>query len=213
LRTPDILSAEEFQALVQKLEQRERVMVLLAGSTGLFRGESFALRWGDIAFALRQANVIHSVWRSVEGDTKTEASRKPVPLHTFVVEELKLWKKASVYKEDANYLFPSIAKNGKQPIQPDMILKRHIRSALKELGITKQIGWHSFRHGFATMLRQHGVHIKTAQELLRHANSRPTMEIYQQSVSEEKRLAQETAFRGFLGSSSLSNLSAPSKEV
>jgi integrase len=62
----------------------------------------------------------------------------------------------------------------------------------------KQIGWHSFRHGLATMLRQKGVDIKTAQELLRHANSRITLDIYQQSVSEEKRLAQDLVFRGLL---------------
>jgi integrase len=34
-----------------------------------------------------------------------------------------------------------------------------------------------------------GVNIKTAQELLRHANSRITMDIYIQAVSSDKRLA------------------------
>jgi len=43
-----------------------------------------------------------------------------------------------------------------------------------------------------------GVDIKTAQELLRHANSRIKQDIYQQSVSEEKRLAQDLVFRGLL---------------
>jgi len=74
-----------------------------------------------------QANVTHSVWHNVEGDTKTEASRKPVPLHPFVVEQLKKWKLATLYRSDEDYLFTSIQKNGAQPIQPDMILKRHIR--------------------------------------------------------------------------------------
>jgi site-specific recombinase XerD len=46
-------------------------------------------------------------------------------------------------------------------------------------------------HGFATMLRQSGVDLKTAQEMLRHANSRTTLEIYQQSVTEERRAAQK----------------------
>ena len=143
-----------------------------------------------------QANVTHSVWHNVEGDTKTEASRKPVPLHPLVVEALKQWKLTTLYRSDDDYLFPSIAKNGTQPIQPDMILKRHIRPALERIGVTKRIGWHSFRHGLATMLRQKGVDVKTAQELLRHANSRITLEIYQQSVSEEKRGAQNLAFKG-----------------
>jgi hypothetical protein len=48
------------------------------------------------------------------------------------------------------------------------------------------------------MLRQHGVDLKTAQELLRHANSRITLEIHQRAVSEEKRVAQNLVLRGLL---------------
>jgi integrase len=161
-------------------------MVMLDGSTGLRRSELIALRWRDIDFQLMQANVTHSIWHNVEGDTKTEASRKPVPLHPFVIEELQQWKSATLYRSNEDFLFPSVVKNGTQPLTPDMILRRHIRPALNRIGVTKRIGWHSFRHGLATMLRQHGVDIKTAQELLRHANSRITLEIYQQAVGDEK---------------------------
>ncbi len=73
-----------------------------------------------------------------------------------------------------------------------MILKRRIRPALKQIGVTNRIGFHSFRHGLVTILLwQRGVDIKTAQELLRHANSGITRKIYQQSVREEKRDAQD----------------------
>ena len=58
-----------------------------------------------------------------------------------------------------------------------------------------------FRHGLATMLRQKGVDIKTAQELLRHANSRITLDIYQQAMSEEKRVAAGLAFQGLFETS------------
>jgi hypothetical protein len=58
------------------------------------------------------------------------------------------------------------------------------------------------------MLRQQGVDLKTAQELLRHANARITMELYQQSVSEEKHSANALAVRGLLGDSLQSNSSA-----
>ena len=211
LRTPDILTPGELEALVLELPQRERVMVLLASSTGVRRGELIALRWGDVDFESKQANVNHSVWRNVEGDAKTEASRKPVPIHPVVIEELKQWKSATLYRSDDDYLFPSIAKNGSQPITPDMILRRHIRPALQRIGVTKRIGWHSFRHSLGTMLRQKGVDVKTAQELLRHANSRTTMDLYQQSVSEEKRRAQEVTFRGMFGGADSQHPSAPSE--
>jgi integrase len=70
---------------------------------------------------------------------------------------------------------------------------------LERLHVAKRIGWHSFRHGLATLLRQNGVDVKTAQELLRHANSRITLDIYQQSVPEERRAAQALAFRNLVG--------------
>ncbi len=92
LRTPDILTGDEVQRLLLEVSQRERVMVLLAGTTGLRRGELIGLRWRDIDFGTMQANVTRSVWRNVEGDTKTEASRKPVPLHPVVIEDLKNWR-------------------------------------------------------------------------------------------------------------------------
>src|SRR5271169_1260056 len=80
--------------------------------------------------------------------------------------------------------------NGGQPLMPDMILKKIIRPALVRAGITgKLVGWHTFRHSLATNLRSLGVDVKVAQELLRHANSRITLDIYTQAVSAEKTLA------------------------
>jgi integrase len=175
LKDPEILTPEEVRMLLGELEPRERMMVLLIASTGLRRGELIALRWQDIDFETCTAFITHSVWHNVEGKTKTRASRKPVPVPLVVINELKAWRQASLYKADDDFIFPSTIKNGKKPISPDMILKRHIRPALKHLKIEKRIGWHSFRHGFSNLLRQNGVEIKTIQELLRHANSRITL--------------------------------------
>lgn len=215
-RVPDILTKEEFQALLQELGQRERVMVLVAGSTGLRRSELIALRWRHISFEFRQASVEQSIYRNRIGDCKTEASRKPVPLYEVVVEELANWKLHSLYNQPDDFVFPSISKNGTQPAQPDMILRRHIRPALVRAGVSgKQIGWHSLRHGLATMLRQQGIDLKTAQELLRHANSRITLEIYQQSVAAEKRDAQNKVMGMLLAGThaTQSNPSAPTKSA
>jgi len=190
LREPDVLTPGEFQALLQELSLRERVMVMLAGSTGLRRSELFALRWSDINFFSMEVGVTRSCVRNHFGDTKTEASRKPVPLHQSVCDVLMEWRKESPYNSDDDFLFPSLRMNGKQPLMPDMVLKKIIRPALAEVGIKgKVIGWHSFRHSLATNLRSLGVDVKVAQELLRHANSRTTMDLYTQAVSADKRNA------------------------
>lgn len=80
LKDPEILTTQEFRNLVCELEQREQVIVLLAGSTALRRGELFDLRWEDVDFEQQLVKVTHAIFRNVEGETKTEASHKPVPL-------------------------------------------------------------------------------------------------------------------------------------
>ena len=71
-----------------------------------------------------------------------------------------------------------------------------------EAGITgKVIGWHSFRHSLATNLRALGVDVKVAQELLRHANSRSTLDLYTRAVSSDKRAASGRQFGLLMGGS------------
>jgi len=148
---------------------------------------------------------------------KTAASKKPVPLHAEVCAVLQEWRQHSLYRGDEDFLFPSIRLNGKAPLMPDMVLKKTIRPALEKAGIFgKVIGWHSFRHSLATNLRSLGVDVKVAQELLRHANSRITMDIYTRAVSSEKRDAsgrQVEMLLGNGGSFSTLHPSAPSGDA
>lgn len=201
LREPDVLTPEEFRALLPLLAPRERAMVMLAGSTGLRRSEMFALRWCDLCLRTMQVTVARAVVRNRFGNVKTPASRKPVPLHKNVCAALETWRRESPYSTDGDFLFPSIRLHGAAPLMPDMVLKKIIRPALLEADVSgKVIGWHSFRHSLATNLRSLGVDVKVAQELLRHANSRITMDIYTRAVSAEKRIASGRQMEMLLGS-------------
>ncbi len=66
-------------------------------------------------------------------------------------------------------------------------MKRYIKPTAKNAGIHKNIGWHTFRHSFGTLLKANGEDVKTVQELLRHANSRITLDVYTQAVNSHKR--------------------------
>ena len=190
LRETDILTPAEFAALIPELELREKAMVMLAGSTGLRRSELVALTWSDIDLELMQVNVRRSCVRNHFGDTKTEASRKPVPLHPSVAKTLAVWRAETPYPADGDFVFPSKRLHGKKPVSPDMVLKKIIRPALDRAGIKdKVIGWHSFRHSLATNLRSLGVDIKVAQELMRHSSCRTTLDIYTRAVDHQKREA------------------------
>jgi integrase len=70
---------------------------------------------------------------------------------------------------------------GQQPYWPCSMLHKIIRPAAVRAGITKRVGWHTLRRTPATLLVGQATSIKLAQEMLRHANSRITMELYAQS--------------------------------
>jgi site-specific recombinase XerD len=84
-----------------------------------------------------------------------------------------------------------------------MVMNKTIRPALAAAGITKTVGWHSFRHSLATNLRSMGVDVKTAQELLRHANSRITLDLYTRAVSADKREASGKQIEMLMGGGSV----------
>lgn len=87
-------------------------------------------------------------------------------------------------------MFGSPEKSGQQPYWPDSLLRKVIRPAALRAGINKRIGWHTFRHSFATLLKANGEDVKVVQESLRHANSRITLDTYTQAESAAKRKAQ-----------------------
>jgi len=189
-RIPDVLELAEIQLLLSKLGVRERTLALLDAGTGLRVSELLALRWRDVGFENLELNVTRSIWHQVIGDCKTEASAKPVPLDAYMAEDLRRWRRQSVYAQDDDYVFASETMKGKQPYWPDNLMKRHIRPVAKANRIHKRIGWHTFRHTFGTLLKANGEDVKTVQELLRHANSRITLEVYTQAVTSHKRAAQ-----------------------
>lgn len=200
-RVPEVLTVEEFGTILGKLKPRERALVLIDAGAGLRRSELMALKWQDIDWLQRQANVtrsiVHDTKRERVGACKTETSQKPVPLDQFMLDELAAWRRQTEYRRDEDWVWASPTAKvgttlspGAWPYWPDTILKRHIIPAAREAKVTKRIGWHTFRHTYATLLKANGEDVKVVQELLRHANSKTTLDIYAQALTPAKREAQ-----------------------
>jgi len=100
------------------------------------------------------------------------------------------WRKESEYSRPNDWVFASPHSLGKKAYWPDAVLRRPILPAAKRAGITKRIGWHTFRSTVATLLHSSGASLKTTQELLRHASPEMTYGVYAKAVTEEKRDAQ-----------------------
>jgi integrase len=194
-RIPEVLEPFEIQRLLLQLSSCFRVLVLLDVTTGLRRSELFALKWGDIDFSNLEINVVRSVYLRVIGNCKIETSRKPVPVDAHVAADLWLWKEASAYQASNDWVFASPRKRGRYPFWPDAVLQKIIRPAALRAGISKRIGWHTFRHTFSTLLVANGENVKVVQELMRHASSRVTLDVYSQARIEAKRQAQQRVVR------------------
>jgi len=189
-KEPDILDVEELTGLLTSLPDPYCTMVFVAAATGLRRGEFIGLKWADIDFEKKQILQCRSVVNQNIGKLKTVASGKPVALDADLAIALANLQAASPFNQPGDWVFASPASGGKNPYWPDMALNRHVRPAATKLGITKRIGWHTFRHTYATLLKSSGADVKVVQDSLRHANARITMEMYTQALTQDKRTAQ-----------------------
>lgn len=190
-RIPTVLEPDELQSLLSELQAPHRQMILLDVTTGLRRSELFALKWSDIDFSNLTIDIKRSVYQGIVGSFKTAASRTLIPLSLSVAAELWLWKETTRYAAPDDWIFASPRSKGRKPFYPDIVMVKHIRPAALRAGITRRIGWHTFRHTYSTMLIANGENVKVVQELMRHANSRTTLEVYTQARFSAKREAQQ----------------------
>jgi integrase len=189
-KMPTVLEPAEVCELLKQLESPFRLLVLLDVTTGLRRSELFALKWSDFDLPTLRININRSIFEGVVGKCKTRASQNPVPVDPYVARELLEWKTRTKFRKVTDWIFTS-PTYGLHPFWPNRVLTRVIQPAAARAGITKRIGWHTFRHTYSTLLVANGENVKVVQELMRHASSRSTIEIYTQATIEDKRAAQQ----------------------
>jgi integrase len=187
---PDVLTPDEFRALLAELTiEPYRTMVILAGCLGLARSEFTGLRWSDIEWDSATLVVDRGVVQCHVGKPKTLARRKPIPLAPDLLTVLRERRERTAYAADSDWIFASPYKGGAEPYWPDSALTDFVKPAALRAGITKQVGWHTFRHSYSTLLRANGTDMKVQSELLRHSNIGTTLNLYTQAISEQKRVA------------------------
>lgn len=192
---PRILTANEIQALIAAVAKEPyRTMVIAALSTGLRCSELFALKWVDFDWDQLTIVVQRAIVDGVVGDVKTKYSHSGLPLDPVLAEILFTWKRTSHFGGQTDWVFASPQKAGEFPLRSTSVLEKHIKPAAIAAGLGN-LGWHTFRHTYSSMLRQLGVDLKVQQELLRHADVRTTLNVYTQAHSEQKRAAHSSVVR------------------
>ena len=137
-----------------------------------------------------EVSVTRSVVKQKITPCKTETSRKPIPLDAGLAGVLLNWKLRCPYPQPRDWVFASPHKKGKQPYWPGSLFRARLKPTLKAAAIHGNVGWHTLRHTFGTLMKANGEDIKTIQKLLRHSNYKVTADTYTKAVSPTKRAAQ-----------------------
>ncbi len=170
--TRTVLISEQVNAIAQKLKEPYATLVLFLSVSGLRIGEALAIKWLDF-----KNDVLHVTRRIYEGDVdtvKSKRSDRKLPIDPILMARIeKLGKGEWVFR----------SKTG-GPLNPGNALKRHVRPAAKELGISLG-GWHDFRHTLSTNLRRSGVHPKVVSDILGHNKVNLAMDVYDRTEVED----------------------------
>lgn len=181
------LTLEQVRKLLEHLDgDRLEMLITMALTTGMRRGELLALRWTDVEFELRTIQVQRTVdyiptYGYVENDPKTEAGRRTVILPMFVVQRLKHYKslqleqrlKAGSAWENPDLVFTDMRGGYFNP----RYLEKTFALAIKQAGIP-HMRFHDLRHSAATLLLSMGVEMKVIQEILGHSHFSMTADLY-----------------------------------
>ena len=191
---PRTLNVDEIRRVLEQLAEPHRTMVLVAVCLGLRASEIIGLQWGDFNWEDLTVQVKRSVVHGRVGDTKTEASRLPLPVDARLADALRQQRRRNLYAGPEDWVFANPAG---RPRSQESILAHQLKPAAVRAGIGK-IGWHTFRHSYSTLLRGAQVDLKVQQELLRHSTIQSTMNIYTRAIPKQKRDANSLVAGGVL---------------
>ena len=201
-KIPTVLSHKEALNVICAVEPQKQLVLQLLYGSGLRLNEALSLRLRDLDLEANKLRVENGkggknrltiLPRSVHDNLKLqiEIVRR---LHESDLANGHGWAFSGEHQIDAankrlqtlpwQFLFPakalSYGPRSKKPVRyhlSDTSIQRSVRHAANKIGLTKEIGPHSFQHSFATRLLESGTNIRVVQKLLGHACV-STTEIY-----------------------------------
>jgi integrase len=160
-----VLTPQQIQSLSGKLQEPYSTLVLFLAASGLRVSEAVGVKRSDFT-----GNVVHirrRVWEGEVDDVKTKRAVRDLPMDAGLVLRM-------LGLNSREWAFES--RNG-SPVNPGNALRRYIRPAAEELGISLG-GWHDTRHTLNTTMRRNGVDPRVRSSILGHSGVALAMDVY-----------------------------------
>jgi integrase len=170
------------------------------GMLGLRASEVLGLARSDLhldgspPFVDIRWQIVGSGVRAKRAPLKTAASEEPVALPPFVESRLRAHLAQQPTPIDDALVFVTEAGFAVNASW----LTKHFAALVTAAGLPRMT-LHDLRHGAVSLLIEAGVHPRVAQELLRHASSRTTMEVYGHVSASQRRDAIDILERAVAG--------------
>jgi integrase len=198
-KVPGTLTKDQIHKLIQEFgEEPYRTMIIASIVLGLRVSELFALRWSDLDFLGGEIGIERAIVEGRVGDVKTQGSAGRLPLHRYVAGIFQSWYSQTKFKDPGDYVFASPWKAGELPYNSSKIQADILRKAGKDIGLTFNLGWHTFRHTYRALLRQTGAPLDIQRDLMRHADIYMTSD-YGGTALDELRPINESVVESLFG--------------
>jgi site-specific recombinase XerD len=168
-KVPQVITREQVKAFLDAMGPERKSLFIVMYSAGLRKDEICNLRKTDVVTNVVTLIDAEGKERKITQTTITVTGKgdkqRKVPLTKAAQEAIKEQLKRMEGKayQNSEYLFPS-RRTGKALTD----IRKPIKTAMKNAGITGRITPHMFRHSFATHLLEAGQDLRTIQELLGH---------------------------------------------
>lgn len=167
---------DEVNFLIDKVRPDYRAYLTIRLLTGLRTGEADGLQWQDIDFEANTLRVERTMSRNGDGDTKTEGSKRTIPLVPQVRDVLLA--QYSGRQENLPWVFHT--KNG-NPIDVVNFTNRIWYPLLRHLGMKKRPPY-QMRHTAATLMLASGENPEWIAAMLGHSTTEMLFRVYSRFV-------------------------------
>ncbi len=187
-------TVEQLQRILTIAEEPWHTLFCILTMDGLRAGEVTALKVSSLDFKRKLIHITGALDYATrkESTPKSDNGAAPVCMSELLTKHLRDWLDKHYKPRPDGYLFTN--SKGK-PYLSDNVVRYGVHRAIAKLGIETakdvHVGIHCFRHGVTPELLELGTPIHVVTRLMRHADSKVTLEHYAHIVGNVERVASE----------------------